>query len=237
MSTKIYDAWVYAGSLTTLLAELTQFKPVADELLANAFGRDRSLAVHTAFDTGAEDLFTVLKRDVPEDEYKWSVSCFPVRPRQTAMIFFGPDNLQVALTKGNPKFKHFGYWDNTDPPDDVTDREWERRRKLWETVLTGDGKSGVPADHGYTYAPTLRSYSWARIDNILRNAPTLLERAGCVYTHRLTYDNAHEILTAYSRVREAIRDARHALRPELEAIAGGLRPLTREDFKRCHTDT
>ncbi len=46
-----------------------------------------------------------------------------------------------------PGVSEYGYWNNTDPPDDVSEEEWENRGKVWNEVL---GSSGVPATSGFT---------------------------------------------------------------------------------------
>lgn len=61
----------------------------------------------------------------------------------------------VDIGEFNREWIHdFGYWDNTDPPENLVHedgtpcREWFERRRVWEAVLTGDGKSGVPSENG-----------------------------------------------------------------------------------------
>lgn len=37
--------------------------------------------------------------------------------------------------------EEYGYWDNTDQPDEITDKEWRHRKRAWDTL-------DVPADDG-----------------------------------------------------------------------------------------
>jgi len=46
-----------------------------------------------------------------------------------------------------PGVSEYGYWDNTDPLEDVTEEEWEARREAWDTVLPG---IGIPSMNGFT---------------------------------------------------------------------------------------
>lgn len=64
--------------------------------------------------------------------------------------------LGIAYTESNkwfnqwltlPGVSEYGYWNNTDPPDDVTDEEWEVRGEIWDEVL---GSLGIPSMVGYT---------------------------------------------------------------------------------------
>lgn len=46
------------------------------------------------------------------------------------------------------KMSEYGYWDNTDPMEDVTDAQWRLREKHWNKVLVGNDKTGIPAIEG-----------------------------------------------------------------------------------------
>ena len=47
----------------------------------------------------------------------------------------------------NKGVSEYSYWDNADKPDNLSDEEWESRRKEWRTVLP---ENGIPAMHGFT---------------------------------------------------------------------------------------
>lgn len=34
--------------------------------------------------------------------------------------------------------QYYGYWNSSDKPQETSSREWESRRKAWDTILTGD---------------------------------------------------------------------------------------------------
>ncbi len=36
-----------------------------------------------------------------------------------------------------PEVEEYGYWNNTDRPDDVTEDQWDQRREFWDRVLPG----------------------------------------------------------------------------------------------------
>lgn len=41
----------------------------------------------------------------------------------------------IGLTK-DPNFEDYEYWNNTDKPDEISDREWNRRGKTWRELDT-----------------------------------------------------------------------------------------------------
>lgn len=46
-----------------------------------------------------------------------------------------------------PGVSEYGYWNNTDPPNNVSDEEWEVRGMVWDEVL---GSLGIPSMVGFT---------------------------------------------------------------------------------------
>lgn len=46
-------------------------------------------------------------------------------------------------------YEEFGYWDNTDKPDEVSEAQWKNRKKIWDDLLLRKG-SGIPAERGMT---------------------------------------------------------------------------------------
>lgn len=45
-----------------------------------------------------------------------------------------------------PWFEEFGYWNNTDKPDELTDEQWMYRREVWERIFP---RFQTPAQRGY----------------------------------------------------------------------------------------
>lgn len=72
---------------------------------------------------------------------------------EVAVLKFGMAMLfteNEAMTKAweaLPRVKPFPYWNNTDKPDDLTNKEWSQRGKQWDMALGGDGNS-TPAESG-----------------------------------------------------------------------------------------
>jgi hypothetical protein len=42
---------------------------------------------------------------------------------------------QQKLLDGRTEFEDFGYWDNTDPPEDVPEDEFYKRREIWDRLM------------------------------------------------------------------------------------------------------
>jgi hypothetical protein len=47
-------------------------------------------------------------------------------------IFIGENKNMISILANHPYIEWYGYWNNSDPPEDITDEEWEQREKDWE---------------------------------------------------------------------------------------------------------
>jgi hypothetical protein len=52
--------------------------------------------------------------------------------------------------------REYGYWNNTDGPEGISDREWNQREKAW-------GKLDVPASDGLAIAMPTRFETWRKV--------------------------------------------------------------------------
>lgn len=60
-------------------------------------------------------------------------------------IWIGPDNYAYLIPGGEPThnlkweipdwIEEYGYWNNTDPPDDITQEDWDQRYSDWDAVF------------------------------------------------------------------------------------------------------
>lgn len=129
----------------------------------------------------------------------------------------------------------FGYWDNTDPPEDIEARDWDARRRLWNDALSADPHArpafagltarlsetrieAVPASAVALHVPTLD-------DRVMRTARTIA-RARILARHALS-----DVPT--SRIFRALAEADREMespegRQALDALARDLRPLLPE---------
>ena len=101
-------------------------------------------------DREIHESFTKLQRSSLDIEC--SVTCHPVRGAILLLLFDNsPGRAYEKAFKSTVKAESFPYWDNTDPPKDMQDkngyRRWEARGRLWDRAL-GDG---IPAENGFSF--------------------------------------------------------------------------------------
>lgn len=73
----------------------------------------------------------------------------PTKDKILAIPYFNQHGWNEKLLE-MPWVKEYGYWDNTDQPDDMSDADWEQRKIDWDDALGSEHFSGIPAAAGFT---------------------------------------------------------------------------------------
>lgn len=83
--------------------------------------------------------------DKRKDAYDPSV-VFILDEHQTLLLsYLNIDKVQNFLT--NLGFEYYGYWDNSDPDENLKEHEWLERKKDWERILLNENK--MPYEVGF----------------------------------------------------------------------------------------
>ena len=89
----------------------------------------------------------------------FEAALMPIGPGKILALGFGTQELQEEFVKAF-KARPYGYWDNTDPPEDVDARAWSQRKRDWQKAL-GAKWQWSPAEAGLTAQLTSSKYkSW-----------------------------------------------------------------------------
>lgn len=94
-------------------------------------------ATHTCNDIIRENK----KRDLSYDsdfDFEASVWIFPIKDKILACPCITSPEIMKAFME-NKAVSEYGYWNNTDKPDRISDEEWETRRIDWDEALPGIG--------------------------------------------------------------------------------------------------
>lgn len=63
-----------------------------------------------------------------------------IRDAETGRIYcllYAGNSISHVFTE-QPEVEEYGYWNNADQPEDVSDEEWEERRAVWDRILGWD---------------------------------------------------------------------------------------------------
>lgn len=77
----------------------------------------------------------------------FSVSVIPIKGKILGLYYSRLNEHEKFFTK-LPWVKEYHYQNQTDQPDDVSDKEWNQRKRDWDKALPG---FGMPAREGYSF--------------------------------------------------------------------------------------
>lgn len=86
------------------------------------------------------------KRRDPECDFHFEICIIPIKDKVLILPYTEQIEL-MNLIKNQKYIKSYGYWNNTDPDDEVSDEEWEQREEDWNDALPG---IGIPSENGFT---------------------------------------------------------------------------------------
>jgi hypothetical protein len=73
----------------------------------------------------------------PLTDFEFKIDLFPVGSNVYGMIRTERAHWRdYLLSEHSPDVCEFAYWDNTDPPDEITASEWKSREKVWDHIWT-----------------------------------------------------------------------------------------------------
>lgn len=78
-----------------------------------------------------------------------SCSVFPLNG-ETLILLYSDNSNATKFWEGLGFIEDYHYQNQTDPPEELSEQEWEKRKTDWDLVLGGDGY-GRPVDFGYTF--------------------------------------------------------------------------------------
>lgn len=76
-----------------------------------------------------------------------TVYVFPLENNYLAIPLIDNDAIHKAF-KNLPEVSWYGYWNNVDAPEDMSEEEWEQRKKDWDEALPG---CGVIRENGFCF--------------------------------------------------------------------------------------
>ena len=192
MSTKIYNGYAHPSSDLALVfnsfhAKRAKVAEVGRGIIAGTYAKLAVERIDAAVmaGTGCESplvgiMGQVLDRQAevkakgrrdPDVDLETSVVLIPAVGKTLVMVWTEHEDIRQVLTED---LLSFGWWDNTEKPDDVSDDAWGERERLWNEALSRDplsrpGACGLSVDF-------LPDTEIPRVGLMLENLPKLESR-------------------------------------------------------------
>lgn len=184
MSTKIYNAYKFEGKIIELLPAL---KKVSKKYTENRL-KFLSLVALRSYMPAKDEGRYVMQSIARKEAYKRK-DLLKKRVKEandantrdsdvtdaSAVVYFHKNNIYVQFfgdfivdsSINKRLFKDFHYQTSTDCPENVTNREWNRREKIWDEIF---GSSGIPNIEGFIYLLFIeseyREFLWKKLNEI-----------------------------------------------------------------------
>lgn len=209
MSTKIYNGFIFNTSDWNLIHKTImdfrkQLKPLVKQGIAKAVAELATLYVdNLTFDLKKckkvespywhankvlqNRIQKVSNPPCPRDpliDYTCNISILPNNKDKILGIIYAEQSNFLDIWFKLPIVENYAYWDNCDPPKNVTDTEWKQREEDWDKALKDFGS--IPAMNGFT-AEIVNKYQlfFINIDIALKYIPSYESRASFIATELL----------------------------------------------------
>jgi len=70
------------------------------------------------------------------DYFKYSIAIIPKENHTLAIVYTADQSIDKKFLQLS-EVEYYGYWNNTDPPEDISAEEWEARREEWRCLSYG----------------------------------------------------------------------------------------------------
>lgn len=155
-------------------ASLLDRMALSDRAITRILADHRS--VYTEIRNRLDEAHAEIKKGYrqPDIDFDAEVILFPYGDH-TLLFPIIESSKQTEHLKGQTWCTEYGYWDNTDGPENLSKEEFKARGKVWDEVV---GKSGVPAERGLSFQLSSNFDMQVRftLDGIIEAMPSLKER-------------------------------------------------------------
>lgn len=108
----------------------------------------------------------------PYYDFNFEVEIIPLK-NKILLLPFTEQSECLALIRDQPWIQSYGYWNNSDPEEGVSEKEWSQRENDWNLALPG---IGIPAENGFNVQLHPTFFSGAYADKVLKYMPSYTSR-------------------------------------------------------------
>jgi len=155
MSTKIYNAWEWNDTFDELIRLFNSIRH--NEYIQDCLNLVRKIDVSErdrySHERRIYKYLLEAKNNDQKDFFDVDLSAIVIQHENKIVVcFFGLNEFTFPMmyAKINSKFKYFGWWDNSDLEEGVSEEEWEYRGKWYESVFE-KYQSEIFSELGLTY--------------------------------------------------------------------------------------
>jgi len=119
----------------------------------------------------------------PIFDFDFELAIFPLSEDKVLGMYFTEQEDFRKLWLSKWFVEEYGYWDNTDKPDELSEKDWERRCRDWDKALPD--YCAVPSLNGYGADCTEKYYPVVHAAEALKYIPNRRQRVRSIAKDRL----------------------------------------------------
>lgn len=164
------------------------------------------------------------RRDV-EIDFDFNIVILPIE-NKTLAIVYSEQNSFVELFKGLPFVEEYGYWDNSDKPDEISEEDWQTRNKDWNEVFKD---SSIPSKCGFTFKLIEGIEEYPDLNEVLSSIPNIEKRTKVIVSEKI-WEEVYKTISeeewkiinngSWSRLMEKEQEFRNS--PDYDAIKNSI---------------
>jgi hypothetical protein len=106
-------------------------------------------------------------------DFDLSISILPFEGKVYGLVFAEQPFLREMVAE-QPWIEAYGFWDSTDPDENVPREEWEERQRVWSAIL--ERRYIAPVHLGFTAEFNFTATFWPGAEELLAVMPSVEER-------------------------------------------------------------
>lgn len=208
MSTKIYTGFKFEGNLfyahKMFMQMREELRGIVDTEYRKLFARHKA-CVYDRYVAGLEQKpsdvnfnfwkevsdrqqksRTTMRAD-PAFDFDFEVVLFPITASRLLGIYYTTQTVFSELLMSKNYIKEYGYWNNSDRPDHIGEREWAQREKDWDLALPDS--CSIPSMNGMTVQLVEHTVPIFRNGGLAGYFPSLEKRSRNIATEMLWEDH------------------------------------------------
>lgn len=197
MSTKIYNGYISKLSIEQLLKKfivlVPQFEEKKKEFYHKSLAEEATFAIdkevykqgkrpegdrqfrilHEIHDKNEKAIKNAILMHTKESN-DFSANCcvFPMGKRKTLILFYCEDNTLTEMWRNLPFISEYHYQNQTDQPSEISNKDWNQRRKDWDKAVGWD----TARERGYCFQFTIERLPFPRTSECMKYVPGLAKR-------------------------------------------------------------
>lgn len=159
MSTKIYDGHLWLGTADELMPFLDNLREIyvneATDILSRHSLDDLKKLLKSKECMKVYDVLDLIEKIIAEG------ACIDINFDASIMVYFHQNKISVipfglntlpktqSAFNSDSRMKYYGYWNNTDPDEECSEKEWSERKYFYGTMF--DDKHSLYSSTGLVY--------------------------------------------------------------------------------------